>query len=175
MELRLAKLQGKIGMIKVGGSTETEVKEMKFRVEDAVHATRAAKENGIVPGGATTLARISLDMTIDPGLDEGELEGAKVVYESLVEPFKQLMTNAGEDGGYRLSQILKETEGFGFDVKKITDEPIMLADILDPTAVIKSVVENACSFAGVTITIPLTITINRQWQLDEVSMTRARQ
>jgi len=167
MEMRLAKLQGKIGLIKVGGATETEVKEMKFRVEDAVHATRAAKEDGVVPGGATALARISQFM-------DRETEGAKVVCESLLELFKQLMENAGEDGGYRLQQMLKSKDWYGFDVTNMTDEPIELTDILDPVTVIKSVVENACSFAGIAVTIPLTITYDREYQLEQVQLNKAR-
>jgi len=173
MEMRLAKLQGKIGIIKVGGATETEVKEMKFRVEDAIHATRAAKDEGIVPGGATTLARLSTCQP--PELTAGELEGFKVVFESLVEPFKQLMVNAGEDGGYRLSQVLNSEDGYGFNVMNMTKEPIRLTDVIDPVTVIKSAVENACAFAGVTVTIPLTITYDRQWQLDQVAITKAKQ
>jgi len=175
MEMRLAKLQGKIGIIKVGGATETEAKEMRFRVEDAVHATRAAKEEGIIAGGATSLARLSNGEL--PELPPGELEGFKVVLESLVEPFKQLMTNAGEDGGYRLSQVLKSKANHGFDVKNLTDEPInlMKAGVIDPVKVIKSVVENACAFAGVTITIPLTITFDRDWQLKQIALNKAQQ
>jgi len=171
MELRLAKLQGKIGIIKVGGATQTEADEMKDRVEDAVHATRAAKEEGVVPGGATTLARLS-DSKL-PEAPVGEVEGMKVVFEALVEPFKQLMTNAGEDGGYRLQQMLKSVAGYGFDVKGMTEEPIKLNNILDPVTVMKSVVENACAYAGMVITIPLTITYNRQWQLDQVQLNKA--
>lgn len=175
MEMRLAKLQGKIGIIKVGGATETEAKETRFRVEDAVHATRAAKEEGIVAGGATTLARLSVGNS--PELSTGELEGFRVVLESLIEPFKQLMTNAGEDGGYRLSQVLKSKPDYGFDVKNLTDKPInlMKAGVIDPVKVIKSVVENACAFAGVTITIPLTITFDRDWQLKQIQLNKAQQ
>lgn len=175
MEMRLSKLQGKIGIIRVGGATETEAKEMKFRVEDAIHATRAAREDGVVPGGATTLARLSLeaDDTTLPALSQDEVQGFKIVLESLVEPFKQLMENSGEDGGYRLQQVLKSKVGYGFDVTTMTDEPINLKDVLDPVKVIRSVVENACSFAGVAITIPLTITYDRKYQLEQVQLNKA--
>lgn len=192
MEMRLAKLQGKIGIIKVGGATETEIKEMKFRVEDAVHATRAAKDEGIVPGGATTLACLSTQWPkpkengakFNPGswdseavFESGEQEGFKVVMEALAEPFKQLMTNAGEDGGYRLAQVLNSEAGYGFNVKNMTKEPIDLIPngVMDPVKVIRSVVENACSMAGITITIPLTITYNREWQLQQMAINQARQ
>lgn len=177
MEFRLAKLQGKIGIIRVGGATETGQKEMKFRVEDAVHATRAAKEEGIVPGGATTLARLSAQevLTDMEHVDEGE--GYKLVLEALAEPFKQLMANAGDDGTFRLMQLLESKPGYGFDVTNMTKEPINLskAGILDPVKVIKSVVENACEVAGLAVTIPTTITIDREWQLKQLELNKARQ
>lgn len=179
MEKRLSKLNGKIAIIKVGGATETEIKEMKFRVEDAVHATRAASQEGIIPGGATALARLSkLDITSIPDkLSEDELAGVKVVLDALAEPFKQLMTNAGEDGGYRLSKVLNSQFGYGYDVMNITDEPIELIPngVIDPVKVIKSVVENASSFASVAITIKTLILIDRQWQLEQVAMNKAAQ
>lgn len=177
MEMRLSKLQSRIGIIRVGGATETELKEMKFRVEDAVHATRAAKEEGIVPGGATTLARFSVFGAPSDITDPDEIEGFKVVLSALSEPFKQLMSNAGEDGGYRLSQVLKSDTGYGFNVKNMTENPILLIDdgVLDPAKVIKSVVENACSAAGVAITIPLVININRKWQLEQIALNKAQQ
>lgn len=176
MEMRLAKLQGKIGIIRVGGATEAGIKEMKFRVEDAVHATRAAKEEGIVAGGATTLARLSLLEVPEDITDKSEIEGYKVVLEALTEPFKQLMANAGEDGGYRLNQVLNSKPGYGFNVTAFTKDPIdLLKDgVLDPVKVIKSVVENACEVAGISITIPTTITIDRQWQLDQIMMNKAK-
>lgn len=175
MEMRLAKLQGKIGIIRVGGATEAGIKEMKFRVEDAVHATRAAKEEGIVPGGATTLARLSLS-EVPADLDKDEVEGYKVVLEALAEPFKQLMTNAGEDGGFRLSQVLESEPNFGFNVTAFTKQPINLVKdgVIDPVKVIKSVVENACEVAGISITIPTTITIDREYQMDQLSINKAK-
>lgn len=174
MEFRLAKLQGKIGIIRVGGATEVGIKEMKFRVEDAVHATRAAKQDGIVPGGAVTLARLSDQPTPD-SLTKDEAEGYKVVLEALAEPFKQLMENAGEDGGYRLRQVLASKEGHGFNVTSMTEEPVNLSEagVIDPVKVIKSVVENACEVAGLAITIPTTINIDREAQLEQVALNKA--
>jgi len=172
MEMRLAKLQGKIGIIRVGGATESEVKEMKFRVEDAVQATRAAREEGIVPGGATTLATLYFEAAGD---DDGETQGIKAVSLALQEPFKQLMTNAGDDGGYRLKQIQAKGGGYGFDVKNMTDEPVelMKLGITDPTKVLKSIVENACSVAGIAITLNGSILIDRDFQLEQVKLTQA--
>jgi chaperonin GroEL len=172
MEKRLSKLRGKIGIIRVGGANETEIKETKFRVEDAMHATRAAREEGIVPGGAITLAKIALPFV---EMDQSEYEGYKVVYDALKEPFKQLMTNAGEDGGYRLQQILAARPGYGFDVRNMTSLPIELiaAGITDPVKVLKSVVENACSVAGLAITLKGSILIDREYQLQQVQLTKA--
>jgi chaperonin GroEL len=175
MEMRLAKLQGKIGIIRVGGATEAGIKEMKFRVEDAVHATRAAKEEGIVPGGGTTLARLST-MKVPKDLKPDEAEGYKVVLEALGEPFKQLMANVGEDGGYMFKQVLAAPDGYGFDVTSLTEEPIDLLEggVIDPVKVIKSVVENACEVAGVLTTIDTTITIDREYQLDQIALNKAK-
>lgn len=175
MEMRLAKLQGKIGIIKVGGATEAESKEMKFRVDDAVCATRAAKEEGVVPGGGVTLAQLGRTYPIDfPNFDRDTEEAAKLVAEALSEPFRQLLANAGEDGGYRLRQL---KPGYGFDVKNMTSEPIdlMKAGIMDPVKVLKSVVENACSVAGIAITIPTIITIDREYALEQVGINKAQQ
>lgn len=181
MEMRLAKLQGKIGIIKVGGATEGGRKEMKFRVEDAVHATRCAKEEGVVPGGAVTLAQlITMKNMKDDGtfeMPEDELQGFMVVMEALAEPFKQLMTNAGEDSGHCFAKVLEAKAGWGYDVKNMTTEPIDLskAGVLDPVKVIKSVVENAAEVAGIAITLNGSITYDRQHQLDNVAITRASQ
>lgn len=177
MEFRLAKLQGKIGIIKVGGATEAEQKELKARVEDAVHATRAAQAEGIVPGGATTLARLSVAVAYDKPLIDDEAEGFKVVLEALAEPFKKLMENAGEDGGFRLREVLASDDGYGFDVKNMTEKPVELikAGVIDPVKVLKSVVENACSAGGIGVTIPTIVDIDRAWQLDQLALNRGQQ
>lgn len=176
MEFRMAKLKGKIGIIKVGGATEAEQEELKFRVEDAVHATRAANEDGIVPGGGTTLARLSA-ITDTPPLTEDEAIGYQVVLEALAEPFKQLMTNAGEEGEYRLRQLLKSQPGYGFDVTKMAEDPVDLnkAGVVDPARVIAAVVENACSAAKTLITIPTVIDIDRSWQLEQIELNKGMQ
>jgi chaperonin GroEL len=173
MEKRLSKLQGKIGIIRVGGATEAEVKEMKFRVEDALHATRAAKEEGIVAGGAVTLATLP-EVTVEADNDS-EAQGYSVVYKALREPFKQLMANAGEDGGYRYNQLVDAPVGFGFDAKNMTKEPIdlMKIGITDPVKVLKSIVENACSVAGIAITLQGSVIIDRDYQLEQVQLTKA--
>ena len=173
MEMRLSKLQGKIGIIKVGGATETEKTEMKFRVEDAVHATRAAQEEGIVPGGGVTLAQISTQLETELK-DDNETQGFMAVVEALREPFKQLMINAGEDPGYRLKQVMKAKKGYGFNVKDMREDPTDLIGlgVIDPTKVIKSVVENACSVAGIGITLKGSVIIDRDWQLEQVQLNK---
>lgn len=179
MEKRLAKLQGKIGIIRVGGATEGERQEVKFRVEDAVHATRAAKEEGIVPGGATTLARLSQEplftKTERTKMTRDEQEGVQVVLDSLKEPFRQLMTNAGADPGYLLEQVLRSEQGFGFNVTNMTKEPIDLleAGVIDPVRVLKCAVENSCSVAGIVITLGASLTIDREFQLEQVQLNKA--
>lgn len=176
MELRLAKLQGKIGIIKVGGATEDEQKEAKFRVEDAINATRAAREAGIVPGGASTLVRIAQNIKLKLA-DDNEQAGAEVLLEALNEPFKQLLENAGEDAGYRLKQLQASDPGYGFDVTAMTDQPtdLMKAGVFDPLLVIQSVVENAASAAGVAITTHATVTRDRQYELEQAQINKARQ
>lgn len=168
MELRLAKLSGRIGLIKVGGATEVEMRERKFRIEDAVAATKAARESGIVPGGATTLLRISNNDVVEEftTLTEDEKQGALALWEALQMPFRQLMTNAGWDAGGLVKQVLKAPQGHGYDVKNPTDEPIDLiaAGVVDPTKAIKQTVENAASVAGIAITTGAAITIIRKDQ-----------
>jgi len=147
---------------------------MKFRVEDAVQATRCAREEGIVAGGATTLAKID-PFDINGDWTDDEMAGASAVLSALREPFKQLMTNAGEDGGFRLNQLLEADKNMGFDVKNMTKEPIDLlkAGIIDPTKVLKSIVENACSVAGIAITLNASVLIDRDYQLEQVQLTKA--
>jgi chaperonin GroEL len=182
MEKRMSKLLGKIGIIRVGGATDGEREETKFRVTDAVNATRGAKEDGVVPGGGTTLARLGKDVLQNKRLivelatlSRDEQEGAKVVFESLAEPFKQLMANAGEDPGFRLSQVERSKPAHGFNVTKLTDEPIDLlkAGVIDPVRVLKAAIENSCSVAGIVITLGASMTIDRDFQLEQVQLNRA--
>lgn len=171
LEFRLAKLQAKIGVIKVGGATELDVKELKHRVEDAVHATRAAKEDGVVAGGATTLARISKDQP--PFImDNDEAIGYACVYKALAEPFNQLMANAGEDPAYRYNQLIRSPKGYGFDVRNMAEDPHKIPEILDPVRVLLSAVENATAVAGLAITVSTAVTIDREWQLQQVEFNK---
>ena len=158
---RLAKLNGKIGVIKVGAPTETDRKEKMLRVEDAVFATKAARDDGIVPGGASTLLNISSNYDkfreqLIGTFSTDEQAGYALAYRVLREPFKQLMHNAGiDDVGYHLHATIKKGAGYGYNVQAMTEEPVNLvaAGVIDPAKVITQVVDNAISTAGVAITI----------------------
>lgn len=153
LEQRLAKLAGKVSIVKVGAATEVEREELFFRVEDAVEACKSALSGGIVAGGATTLLFASL-LDIDP-----------FVKEALRQPFRLLMSNAAEDGGFRLNQVLKAGYGKGFNLRQMAlidelNEPIdLLKDgIVDATKVVKQTVQNAFSVAGALLTTGTVIT-----------------
>ncbi len=146
-EKRRAALQGKVAVIKVGGATETEIEEKKFRVDDAVAAVKAALEEGVVPGGGVTLVNLS-KLIVD---DEA---GAGILKNALQEPFKQLMSNAGINSEAKLEKILEAKDGMGIDVNK-SDKLLNLKDtgIVDPTRVVKEAIQNAVSVAGTAMTM----------------------
>lgn len=148
LEQRYAKLAGKISIIKVGAPTEVEREELFFRVEDAVEACKSALSSGIVAGGATTL------------LFASKLKLEPFVSEALQQPFRLLMSNAAEDGGYRLQQTLNAGYGQGFNLRQVTHEPIDLLEsgIVDATKVALQVVKNAFSVAGSLLTTGSIIT-----------------
>ncbi len=154
-EKRLAALKGKVAVIKVGGATETEIEEKKFRVDDAVAATKAAVAEGIVPGGEVTLVNFAKVLSQNnPKLSETQLAGAKILASALQEPFKQLMANAGLNAEQKLAQVWDGAFGHGFDV----NEPDKLVDmktkgIVDPAKVTKEAIQNAVSVAGTAMTM----------------------
>lgn len=162
MKKRLAMLEGKIAIIRVGGESEAIAHERKLRVDDAVHSTQAGRDFGVVPGGATTLVQVAERMVIPEGLTDDEQAGWRSVKEALVEPFKQLMHNAGMQAEYNL-EIIRGKPGFGFDVLGKTEAPIDLykAGVIDPALVITQVVENGCASAGLALTNNATITFNK--------------
>ncbi len=172
LEQRYAKLVGKIAIVNVGGSTPTEMEELRYRIEDAIEAVKSAMQDGIVPGGATTLVRVA-------GHDQGddqvanditEARRAKASWrpggvsplfvEALESTFRKLMENAGESPDYRLKQVQKAKLGYGFNLRDITDEPIDLAKagIWDATRVVVQVIENAVSAAGALLTVGTIVT-----------------
>ncbi len=152
LEKRRAALQGKVAVIKVGGATETEIEEKKFRVDDAVASVKSALSEGVVAGGGVTL--VDLSKTIKPDATSSESAGADVLKAALVEPFKQLMTNAGLNAEAKLEKVLESKSGIGFDV----NSPDVLVNlktsgIVDPTRVVKEAIQNAVSVAGTAMTM----------------------
>ena len=153
LEERLAKLAGGVAVIRVGGATEVEVKEKKDRVDDALHATRAAVEEGIVPGGGVALLRSvkSLDK-VETDNDDQEV-GAKIVARALVSPLKQIAQNAGEDGGVVAGKVSEaKTASTGFDAQTGKYVDMVKAGIIDPTKVVRIALQDAASVAGLLIT-----------------------
>jgi chaperonin GroEL len=155
LEKRLAALAGKVAVIKVGGATETEIEEKKFRVDDAVNATKAAVAEGIVPGGGVTLVDLSKKLTVEPTkIGSSEEAGHLVLKRALVQPFRELMRNAGLNPDEKLPMVLASRGGQGFDV----NDPAQLVDlkskgVLDPAKVLREAVQNAVSIAGTAMTM----------------------
>jgi len=152
LEKRRAALSGKVAVIKVGGATETEIEEKKFRVDDAVAAVKAALDEGIVSGGGVTLVNLSQALTVK-GSDE-HAAGVAILKNSLLEPFKQLMFNAGLNAEAKLEKVLEAGKGIGFDVND-SDKLVTLKEngIVDPTRVVKEAIQNAVSIAGTAMTM----------------------
>ncbi len=152
LQERLAKLVGGVAVIKVGAATETEMKEKKARVEDAMHATRAAVEEGIVPGGGVALVRCI------PALDALTLEGdeqigAKIVRRALEEPLRQIVGNAGEEGAIVVGKILESKDpDYGFNAQTSKFEHLVKAGVIDPTKVTRTALQNAGSIAALMLT-----------------------
>ena len=148
----MAKLVGGVAVIKVGAATETEMKEKKARVEDAMHATRAAVEEGIVPGGGVALVRCI------PAIDALKLEGdekigGNIVRRALEEPLRQIVGNAGEEGAIVLGRIRDSKEqNFGYNAQTNQFEDLVKAGVLDPTKVVRTALQNAASVAGLLVT-----------------------
>jgi chaperonin GroEL len=158
LQERLAKLSGGVAVINVGAATETEMKERKARVEDAMHATKAAKQEGIVPGGGVALLRAGKVLDSMKVADEEEKVGIKIVKKALEAPIRQIAFNAGVDGAIIIDKILKETdEKMGFDatdiiVNEIKMKDMVKAGIIDPTKVTRSALQNAASIASLLLT-----------------------
>jgi chaperonin GroEL len=153
LQERLAKLAGGVAVIRVGGSTEVEVKERKDRVDDALHATRAAVEEGIVPGGGVALARASQILEHLKAENHDQKFGIEIVRRAVQTPLRQIATNAGEDGAVISGKVLEnEAYGFGFDAQTGDYKDMVAAGIIDPTKVVRVALQNAASVAGLLIT-----------------------
>ena len=160
LQERLAKLAGGVAVINVGAATEVELKEKKHRVEDALSATRAAIEEGVIPGGGVTLVQAvkALDGNDADSLTEAEQVGYKIVKRALEEPIRQIATNAGLDGSIVVERAKNEARGSGFDAARMEWTDLMGAGIIDPAKVTRSALQNAASIAGLLLTTEATIT-----------------
>jgi chaperonin GroEL len=154
LQERLAKLVGGVAVIKVGAATETEMKEKKARVEDAMHATRAAVEEGIVPGGGVALVRcIAAVDALAKTLSSDEAIGAQIVKRALEEPLRQIVGNAGEEGAIVIGKIRESKDNsFGYNAQTGQFEDLVKAGVIDPTKVTRTALQNAGSIAGLMLT-----------------------
>src|SRR6478735_2182885 len=153
LQERLAKLAGGVAVIRVGGATEIEVKERKDRVDDAMHATRAAVEEGILPGGGVALLRASEGLRKLRSANDDQKTGIEIVRKALSTPARQIALNAGEDGSIIVGKILeKDQYGYGFDAQTGEYVDMMKKGIIDPTKVVRAALQNAASIAGLLIT-----------------------
>jgi chaperonin GroEL len=154
LQERLAKLAGGVAVIKVGAATETEMKDRKLRLEDAINATKAAVEEGIVPGGGTTLAHLSPVVTewANNHLSGDELSGALLVARALGAPLKRIADNAGQNGAIVLERVKEKPFDTGYDAQNDTYVDMFAAGIVDPAKVTRSALQNAASIAGMVLT-----------------------
>jgi chaperonin GroEL len=153
LQERLAKLAGGVAVIRVGGATEIEVKERKDRVDDAMHATRAAVEEGILPGGGVALLRATEVLKKLRVQNDDQKTGVEIVRKALSWPARQIAINAGEDGSVIVGKILeKDQYAYGFDAQNGEYVNMLSKGIIDPTKVVRSALQNAASIAGLLIT-----------------------
>ncbi|MFT5358113.1 MAG: chaperonin GroEL [Polyangiales bacterium] len=151
LQERLAKLSGGVAVIKVGAATEVEMKEKKARVEDALHATRAAVEEGIVPGGGVALIRAKAGIEKLEASSE-ELVGIKILARAVEEPLRQIVANAGLEGSIVVDKILNSKGAHGFNARTEKYEDLVKAGVIDPTKVVRTALQNAASVAGLMLT-----------------------
>ena len=153
LQERLAKLAGGVAVIRVGGSTEVEVKERKDRVDDALHATRAAVQEGIVPGGGVALLRASTNLGGLKGANNDEQVGIEIIRRAIQAPLKQIAENAGKDGAVIAGEVLRDsTYTKGYDAQKDEYKDLVVAGIIDPTKVVRTALQDAASVASLLIT-----------------------
>jgi chaperonin GroEL len=153
LQERLAKLAGGVAVIRVGGATEVEVKERKDRVDDALHATRAAVEEGIVPGGGVALARASKILAHLTPESADQKFGIEIVRRAVQTPLRQIAENAGEDGAVVAGKVLEnDSYDFGFDAQNGDYKDMVAAGIIDPTKVVRTALQDAASIASLLIT-----------------------
>jgi chaperonin GroEL len=151
LQERLAKLVGGVAVIKVGAATETEMKEKKARVEDALHATRAAVEEGIVPGGGVALLRAQ-HVLDDLKVTDEEAVGVRILRRAIEEPLRQIVGNAGLEGSIVVQKVREGTGNFGYNARTDKYEDLVAAGVIDPAKVVRSALQNAASVAALMLT-----------------------
>jgi chaperonin GroEL len=151
LQERLAKMVGGVAIIKVGAATESEMKEKKARVEDAMHATKAAVEEGVVPGGGVALLRAAAGLA-DLALDGDELVGAQIIGRAIEAPLRWIATNAGHEGSIVVARVKTMQDGAGFNAQTEVYEDLIAAGVIDPTKVVRSALQNAASIASLLLT-----------------------
>jgi chaperonin GroEL len=152
LQERLAKLAGGVAVIRVGAATEADMKNKKALVEDALHATRAAVEEGIVPGGGVTYIRAMKALDTLEIADEEERAGVNIVRRALEEPLREIANNAGWDGSIVVEKVKEGKGAYGFDAARLEYSDLIEAGILDPTKVVRFALQNASSVAGLLLT-----------------------
>jgi chaperonin GroEL len=157
LQERLAKLSGGVAVLKVGASTEVEMKEKKARVEDALHATKAAAEEGIVPGGGVAYVRALHILEGMKGENEDQTIGIDIIRRALTEPIKMIVTNAGLEGAVVLNKVREGKDDYGFNAQTEKYEHLIKAGVIDPTKVTRIALENAASVASLLLTTEATI------------------
>jgi chaperonin GroEL len=151
LQERLAKLVGGVAVLKVGAATETEMKEKKDRVEDALNATRAAVEEGIVPGGGVALLRC-IEVLKNVEVPEDEAVGVNIIRRALEEPMRQIAQNAGAEGSIVVQKVFEGKGAYGYNAATDVYEDLVKAGIIDPTKVVRTALQNATSVAGLMVT-----------------------
>jgi len=152
LQERVAKLAGGVAVIKVGAATEVEMKEKKARVEDALHATRAAVEEGIVPGGGVALLRAKAAIAGLKGINEDQNHGIQIALRAMEAPLREIVTNAGDEPSVILNKVMEGKGAFGYNAANGEFGDMIEFGILDPTKVTRTALQNAASIAGLMIT-----------------------
>jgi len=152
LQERLAKLAGGVAVLYIGAATEVEMKEKKDRVDDALHATRAAVEEGIVPGGGVALIRASKALEKMKGANDDEQTGIAIIVRAIEEPLRQIVANAGGEGAVVVNKVRGGKDDYGYNARKEIYENLIEAGVIDPTKVVRVALENAASIAGMLLT-----------------------
>jgi chaperonin GroEL len=159
LQERLAKLAGGVALIKAGASTETEMKAKKFKIEDAMHATRAGVEEGIVPGGGTTLLRAADALEKMKGDDQDEQTGINIVRRALQQPIRQIADNAGVDGSVVVDRVRASNDmNYGLNAETLQYGDLLKQGVVDPAKVVRSALQNAASIASLLLTTETLVT-----------------